>query len=194
MNFEFPIQVIGDVDTNILTLVNNKLIDYESKSQYIFQYQNWSRLDSYNNPENLKLEDIIGDDIVNRVMSYFQNEVLYGWSLSYLPGNTKIADHVDRMMLHRLAKRIIVPVSNTPDVLNWHYSPDKISKRFYTLDYGKIYRLNTAATHGLVNNSKEPRRAVYFDIMPTRLFEKFKDSFDIQKVILLNSTGEIHVL
>lgn len=194
MNFELPIKTIGKINTDILDEVNERLIQHESKSEYVFKYQNWQRLDSYNNPENFKLEDIVGSRIIESVMSYFPSEVLYGWSLSHLPGKTKILDHVDRMLLHRLAKRIIVPVSNTPDVLNWHYSSDRITKRYYTLDYGNIYRLNTAATHGLMNNNEQSRRAIYFDVMPKRLFDKFKDSFDIQKVILMNASGEIHVL
>lgn len=194
MWFEHPMSEIAPISTDILDEVNASMINYESKNQYEFNYQNWERLDSYNNPSKIPLEQIVGQRIIDEVMSHFNDSMLFGWSLSYLPGKTKISDHVDRMMLHRLAKRIIVPVSNTPDVLNWHYSRDRITKRHYIFEYGKIYRLNTAVTHGLENYNSQPRRAIYFDVMPTRLYEKFKDNFEIEKVILLNASGEIHVL
>lgn len=194
MNFDLPMKVIAPISHTILNEVNNKLCEYESREEYIFKYKEWQRLDSYNNPKNHTLESIVGHNIVDEVMQHFTDSILYGWSISHLPGKAIISDHVDRMMLHRFAKRIIVPISNTPDVLNWHYSKDKITRRFYTLDYGKIYRLNTAVTHGLINNNTLPRRAIYFDIMPTRLNEKFKNHFDIQKVILIKASGEIHVL
>lgn len=194
MFFDLPIKTIGTIDHKILEKVNNLLIQYENSNNYVFEFQNWQRLDSYNNPKKFNLSDIVGQEIIDVVMKHFPKHMLYGWSLSYLPGKTKILDHVDRMMLHRFAMRIIVPVSDTPDVLNWHYSKDKITKRHYILDYGNIYRLNTAVTHGLENNNVNPRRAVYFDVMPQRLYEKFKDNFEIEKVILLNASGEIHVL
>lgn len=194
MYFNLPIKVIGTIDVSLLEQVHCRLIDHENNNNYIFKYENWERLDSYNNPAGFKLENIVGQEIIDIVMSHFPDSVLYGWSLSHLPGKTKISDHVDRMMLHRLARRIIVPVNDTPDVLNWHYSSDKVTKRYYTLEYGKIYRLNTAATHGLENNNINPRRAIYFDVMPVRLYEKFKNDFEIEKVILQKASGEIHVL
>lgn len=194
MYFEYPIKKIGTIDQSILHNVNQRLIEYETNNKYNFNYQDWQRLDSYNNPTGIQLADIVGHDIIKITMSLFTDHMLYGWSLSHLPAKTKVLDHVDRMMLHRLAQRIIVPVTDTPDVLNWHYSRDKVTKRYYTLDYGNIYRLNTAVTHGLENNNTQPRRAVYFDVMPIRLNNKFKDNFEIQKVILLNASGEIYVL
>lgn len=194
MWFDLPMAVIGDIDTSILDDVNNRMIQYETNNKYVFNYKDWERLDSYNNPTGIKLEEIVGNKIIDTVMSHFPGHTLFGWSLSHLPGKTKIDDHVDRMMLHRLAKRIIVPVNDTRDVLNWHYSGNKVTKRYYIFNYGKIYRLNTAATHGLENNNTVPRRAIYFDVMPTRLYEKFKNNFEIEKVILVNASGEIHVL
>ena len=194
MNFELPIKKIGTVPVPMLERALQGMLDYEKQNQYQFEFEDWRRLDSYNNPQNIQLADIAGQLLIDHVMSHFHNHVLYGWSLSYLPGKTRVVDHVDRMMLHRLAQRIIVPVNNVPDVLNWHYERDRITKRFYTLDYGNIYRLNTAATHGLENFNEQARRAVYFDVMPVRLYEKFQDNFEIQKVILLKSTGVIHVL
>lgn len=194
MYFKLPIKKISAIDTGILDQVNQRLIEHENNVEYTFKYQDWLRLDSYNNPENFTLQSIVGEQIINEVMKHFPDSVLFGWSLSHLPGKITINDHTDRMMLHRLARRIVVPVTNTPDVLNWHYSPDKITKRFYMLEYGNIYRLNTAATHGLVNNNTETRRAIYFDVMPTRLYDKFKDSVDITQVILMNASGTINVL
>ena len=187
-------QQIAKISTDILDRANHRLVEHENKNEYVFKYKDWLRLDSYNNPENLTLDSIVGKEIIDEVMSHFQNSVLYGWSLSHLPGKTKIDDHVDRMLLHRLAKRIIVPISNTPNVLNWHFSRDKITKRYYTFEYGNIYRLNTSATHGLVNNNNESRRAIYFDIMPCRLYDRFKDDTDIEKVILIKASGITHVL
>ena len=197
MYFELPMKLIGSIDCRLLDYANSKMIEFEQSNKYIFKYQNWHRLDSYNNPNSVQLNDIIGNDFIDAVMSYFPGQMLYGWSLSHLPAKTKILDHVDRMLLHRLAQRIVVPVTNTPDVLNWHYSNDKITKRFYMFEYGHIYRLNTSMTHGLSNNNSQPRRAVYFDVMSTRLYEKFKDNYEIEKVILFNSStehGALHVL
>lgn len=185
---------IAAIDHGILDRSNQRLIERENKKEYVFKYKDWLRLDSYNNPENLSLESIVGQEIIDEVMQHFPGSMLYGWSLSHLPGKTKIDDHVDRMMLHRLARRIIVPISNTPNVLNWHYSRDKITRRHYMFDYGNIYRLNTAATHGLVNNNEMPRRSIYFDVMPNRLYERFKDNSDIEQVILMKSSGVTHVL
>lgn len=194
MWFEHPIKEIGLIDTGLLENVNARMCAHEDQNKYVFKYEDWERLDSYNNPSGITLASIVGQEIIDTVMAHFKNHILYGWSLSHLPGKAKISDHVDRMLLHRLAMRIIVPVTNTPDVLNWHYARDKMTKRFYILDYGKIYRLNTAATHGLENNNINPRRAIYFDVMPERIYHKFKNNFEIEKVILLKSSGEKHVL
>lgn len=194
MYFDLPMKIIASINNEILDRANQRLIEHENKKEYVFKYKDWLRLDSYNNPENLTLDSIVGQEIIDEVMKHFSDSTLFGWSLSHLPGKTKIDDHVDRMMLHRLARRIIVPISNTPNVLNWHYSSDKITKRYYTFDYGHIYRLNTSSTHGLVNNNSLPRRAIYFDVMPTRLYNKFKDDPDIEKVILMKASGIIYVL
>lgn len=194
MNFDSPMKVISPIDNNILDVAHQRLVDYENKNEYVFKYKSWLRLDSYNNPENRTLDSIVGSEIIDAVMKHFPDSVLYGWSLSHLPGKTKVDDHVDRMLLHRLAKRIVVPINKIPDVLNWHYSKDKTTKRYYTFDYGNIYRLNTAATHGLVNNNDMARRAIYFDVMPSRLYNRFKDNLDIQNVILAIASGITHVL
>lgn len=194
MYFDLPFKRIGSVPVPLLEHALHGMFEYENHNEYKFEYENWKRLDSYNNPLGIKLQDIAGQELIDHVMSHFKDHMLYGWSLSYLPSKTRVVDHVDRMMLHRLAQRIIVPVNDVPDVLNWHYCDDRQTKRFYTLDYGYIYRLNTAATHGLENNNTQPRRAIYFDVMPTRLYEKFQDNYEIQKVILLKATGVIHVL
>jgi hypothetical protein len=194
MYFSLPVQQIGTISTELCERVNQRVSQWESNARYKFKYEDWQRLDSYNNPENFQLTDIVGEEICTHVMSYFPGQMLYGWSISYLPGKTKILDHVDRMLLHRFAKRIIVPLNNTSEVLNWHYSDDKDTKRYYTLDLGNIYRLNTAATHGLMNQSENPRRAIYFDVMDVRVYEKFKDHPDINQVILMKAAGVIHVL
>jgi hypothetical protein len=96
------------------------------------------------------------------------------------------------MFFHRIAKRIIVPITDTPDILNWHWQ-DNDTKRYYFLEYGNIYRLNTAYTHGLQSYSKQVRRAVYFDVIEPRLYNKFKQHPDILKVITARASGEKYV-
>lgn len=194
MNFELPCMHIGSVPLGLLEPLEDRVIEFEKKDAYNFKFGDWRRIDSYHNPDNHKLEDIVGQDIVDYVMSFFKDEILFGWSVSYLPEKSTVVDHVDRMLFHRFAKRIIVPITKQSDVLNWHYSRDKTTKRFYFFEYGNIYRLNTAATHGLKNSGDVPRRAIYLDVMERRLYEKFKTHNDILKVILVNATGDIHVL
>jgi hypothetical protein len=193
MFFKGYYQVAGKLDTALLEQVNANIVAFEQKQAYNFQHGEWLRLDSYYNPENHKLEDIAGTEIINSVKSMFPEDELFGWSVSYLPGNSDVVDHVDRMLFHRLAKRVIVVTTDTPDVLNWHWHSDK-TKVNYLLEYSNVYRLNTAITHGLKNNNTENRRAVYFDMMPTRLYEKFKSHPDIVTVILADAVGEKHVL
>lgn len=194
MNFELPCKQIGPVPLELLEPLEDRVIEFEKKDAYNFKFGDWRRIDSYHNPENHKLEEIVGQEIVDHVMSFFNDEVLFGWSLSYLPEKSSVVDHVDRMLFHRFAKRIIVPITKQSDVLNWHYSSDKTTKRYYFFEYGNIYRLNTAATHGLKNSGDTPRRAIYLDVMERRLYEKFKTHNDMLKVILVNASGDIHVL
>lgn len=111
-----------------------------------------------------------------------------------MPEKSNIIDHVDRMLFHRFAKRIIVPITKHSDVINWHYSKDRVTRRYYFFEYGNIYRLNTAFTHGLKNSGPNARRAIYMDVMDRRLYEKFKSHVDILKVILVDASGEKHVL
>lgn len=193
MFFKGHYQVIGKVEPQLLEQVNANIVAFEQKQAYNFKHGEWLRLDSYYNPENHRLEDIAGIEIINQVTAMFPDDMLFGWSVSYLPGKSDVVDHVDRMLFHRLAKRIIVTTTNTPDVLNWHWHSDKMRIN-YLLEYGNVYRLNTALTHGLKNNNLENRRAVYFDMMPTRLYEKFKSHPDIVSVILADAIGEKHVL
>lgn len=198
MYFKLPYTKLADAPLKLLQTSEAKLISHETASTsedniYKFSFRDWQRLDSYNNPQNVRLEDAIDPELVTFAMGLFPTEHLYGWSLSFLPANTAIADHVDRMLLHRFCKRVIIPLSTTPDVLNWSYERDRTTKRFYTLDYGGVYRLNTAITHGLYNNSNLPRRAVYLDIIDDRLYNRFKNHPEMQKVILANALGEIYV-
>lgn len=193
MFFKGYYQVAGKLDATLLEQVNANIIAFEQQQAYNFKHGEWLRLDSYYNPENYKLEDIAGTEIIDSVKSMFPEDELFGWSVSYLPGKSDVVDHVDRMLFHRLAKRVIVVTTDTPDVLNWHWHSNK-TKVNYLLEYGNVYRLNTAITHGLKNNNVENRRAVYFDMMPKRLYEKFKSHPDIVSVILADAVGEKHVL
>lgn len=194
MNFKHPYEVIASISKEMLKDVEQKIIDFESNDAYNFKHGDWERIDSYYNPEGWDLEKIVGPDFIRYVTGLFPEDHFFGWSLSYLPPKKDVIDHADRMLFHRFAKRIIIVVSETPDVLNWHYSSDKETKRPYLLEYGKIYRLNTAVTHGLKNFSSLERRAIYVDMMPKRLYEKLKDHPDILKVILMNASGERYVL
>lgn len=186
-------QLIGQVDKTLLEQVNSNIKIFEEKQAYNFQHGEWLRLDSYHNPENYKLEDIAGSEIINAVTAMFPEDELFGWSVSYLKGKSEVVDHADRMMFHRLAKRVIVLVNDVPDVLNWHwFSTD--TRVNYLLEYGNVYRLNTSITHGLKNNNSDNRRAIYFDMMPKRLYNKFKSHQDIVSVILADAVGEKYVL
>lgn len=193
MFFQGYYQVAGKIDATLLEQVNANIVAFEQCQAYNFKHGEWLRLDSYFNPENYKLEDIAGPEIINTVTAMFPGDTLFGWSVSYLPGKSDVVDHIDRMLFHRLAKRVIVITTDTSDVLNWHWHSDK-TKVNYLLEYGNVYRLNTAITHGLKNNNTENRRALYFDMMPTRLYEKFKSHSDIVSVILSDAVGEKHVL
>ena len=186
-------QLIGQVDKTLLEQVNSNIEIFEEKQAYNFQHGEWLRLDSYHNPENYKLEDIAGSEIINAVTAMFPEDELFGWSISYLKGKSEVVDHTDRMMFHRMAKRVIVLVNDVPDVLNWHWF-SKDTRVNYLLEYGNVYRLNTSITHGLKNNNSNNRRAIYFDMMPKRLYDKFKSHQDIVSVILSDAVGEKYVL
>jgi hypothetical protein len=186
-------QLIGQVDKTLLEQVNSNIEIFEEKQAYNFQHGEWLRLDSYHNPENYKLEDIAGSEIINAVTAMFPEDELFGWSISYLKGKSEVVDHTDRMMFHRMAKRVIVLVNDVPDVLNWHWF-SKDTRVNYLLEYGNVYRLNTSITHGLKNNNSNNRRAIYFDMMPKRLHDKFKSHQDIVSVILADAVGEKYVL
>lgn len=192
MNFNRPYQHIGSVPKELLVNALQGIVDLESKQGYNFKFGQWLRLDSYHNPDNYQLADIAGQELIDHVMSYFPDNKLFGWSISYLPGMGDVIDHADRMFFHRLAKRIIIPVSDTPDILNWHWQ-DQHTKRFYFFEYGNVYRLNTAYTHGVKSFNKEIRRAIYLDVIDNRLYDKFKDHPDIVKVILGKASGEKYV-
>jgi hypothetical protein len=192
MNFNRPYKHIGTVPTELLVKAHQGIVDLENKQGYNFKFGEWLRLDSYHNPENYQLADIAGQDLIDQVMSFFPNNQLFGWSISYLPGLGEVVDHADRMFFHRLAKRIIIPVSDTPDILNWHWQ-DQHTKRYYFFEYGNIYRLNTAYTHGVRSHNKEIRRAIYLDVIDNRLYDKFKNHPDIVTVILGKASGEKYV-
>ena len=194
MNFGLPYAKIGTVPVPMLEHADDLIKNFESNHAYNFKLNEWLRIDSYKNPENFQLQDLIGPNLQNYVQQFFPDHTLYGWSVSHLPAKSDIVDHADRMLFHRFAKRIIVITSNNKDVLNWHWATDKKTKRPYIFEYGNIYRLNTSVTHGVKNFSAQDRRGVYFDMMPTRLYEKFKNHSDILKVILTNATGEKYVL
>ena len=194
MNFDLPYFKVGSVPVTMLEQADALIKNFENNHEYNFKFGDWRRIDSYNNPGNFQLSDLIGPDLQSHMQLFFPNHVLFGWSLSHLPAKTGIIDHADRMLFHRFAKRIIVITSQNKDVLNWHWAKDKLTKRPYVLDSGHIYRLNTAVTHGVHNHSNEDRRGVYFDMMPTRLYEKFKNHNDIMTAILTNATGEKYVL
>jgi hypothetical protein len=194
MNFSLPYFKVGPVPITMLEQTDELIKSFETNHEYNFKLKDWLRIDSYNNPNNFQLTDLIGHDLQNHVMKFFPDHKLFGWSISHLPAKKDIIDHADRMLFHRFAKRIIVITSKNKDVLNWHWAADKKTKRPYIFDYGNIYRLNTAVTHGVHNYSNEDRRGVYFDMMPTRLYEKFKNHNDLLKVILTNATGEKYVL
>jgi len=192
MNFNAPYREIGTVPPALLNKALDGIIDLENKKGYNFKFGEWLRLDSYKNPDNYQLADIVGQELIDKVMSYFPEEVLFGWSVSHLPPLKEVVDHVDRMFFHRIAKRIIIPVSDTPDILNWHWQDYK-TKRNYFFDYGHIYRLNTAYTHGLRSYNKNVRRAVYLDVIEPRLYDKFKSHSDMLKVITENAIGVKYV-
>ena len=193
MFFQGYCQLIGSVDKKLLSQTNNRIQTFEQGRAYNFKHGEWLRLDSYHNPENHKIENIAGSDIVHAVTAMFPEDELFGWSISYLPGKNEVVDHTDRMMFHRLAKRVIVVVNDVPDVLNWHWKSNTL-KVNYLIEYGNVYRLNTAITHGLINNNTESRRAIYFDMIPKRLHRKFKSHADILTVILADAVGEKYVL
>jgi hypothetical protein len=192
MNFDRPYQDLGTVPVTLLEQALKGVIDLETKQGYNFKFGEWLRLDSYNNPNNYQLADIAGQELINHVMSLYPGEILFGWSISHLPPKKDVIDHVDRMFFHRIAKRIIVPISNTPDILNWHWQ-DNNTKRNYFFDYGHVYRLNTAYTHGVKSFNKEVRRAIYFDIIEPRLYNKFNQHPDMLKVITANASGVKYV-
>ena len=193
MFFSGYYQLIGRVDKTLLEQVNSNIEVFEQKNAYNFKHGEWLRLDSYHNPENYKLENIAGSEIINKVTAMFPEDELFGWSVSYLKGKSEVVDHTDRMMFHRLAKRVIVLVNDVPDVLNWHWFSND-TRVNYLLEYGDVYRLNTSITHGLKNNNNDNRRAIYFDMMPKRLYNKFKSHQDIVTVILADAVGEKYVL
>jgi hypothetical protein len=194
MNFNLPYMKIGKVPEPIVEQADDLIKNFEKNNSYNFKLKDWLRLDSYHNPLNFKLADLVGQELIDIVTSHFPDHTLYGWSVSHLPAKGQIIDHADRMMFHRFAQRIIVLTSKAKDVLNWHWASDRETKRYYIFETGNIYRLNTAVTHGVKSFSDEDRRGVYLDIMPTRLYEKFHNHPDILKVILTNATGEKYVL
>lgn len=193
MNFKYPLQKICTIPMELVQETDKLISDFERLKEYNFKLEDWLRLDSYFNPNNISLENVIGSKILNYLLEYFPDDKLFGWSISHLPEQGSVVDHCDRMLFHRFAKRIIVVTSDTPDVLNWHYSNDRATKIPYVLERGNAYRLNTAFTHGLKNFSNQQRRGFYLDLMPNRLFEKFNSHPDILKVIVSNSTGEKYV-
>ena len=194
MNFNRVYKTIGPVPMTLLAQADAGIDAFEKRDAYNFKHGEWLRLDSYHNPDNYQLADIVGQELIDHVMSYFPGEVLFGWSVSHLPPMQTIVDHADRMFFHRLAKRIIVPISNADDILNWHWNRDRQTKLPYTFPLGHVYRLNTSVTHGVQSFNKQARRAVYFDVMESRLYDKFKGHADIVTVILANAVGEKYVL
>lgn len=192
MNFNLPMRHIGTVPRPLLERALAGVEELEQQKGYNFKFGEWLRLDSYHNPEGYELGHIAGQELIDHVMSYFPGDILFGWSVSYLPAEAAVIDHADRMFFHRIAKRIIVPITDTPDVLNWHWNKDG-TKRNYFFEYGNIYRLNTAYTHGVKSFNKNIRRAIYFDVMEKRLHDKFISHPDIVKVILANASGEKYV-
>lgn len=193
MFFKGTCRLEGSLDEQLISSAEAQLIKFESNLIYNFSYKDWQRLDSYHNPSAHNLTDIVGEELVGAILQIFPSHKLFGWSISSVPAGTLISDHTDRLMLHRLAKRIIVPLTDTHSCQNWHWSTPDLRIN-YTLNRGGVYRLNTAITHGLKNNGTEPRRAVYFDMMPTRLYDKFNTHADITSVILANATGSKYVL
>lgn len=194
MNFNGYYEKIGTIDKDILQQAEKNISEFEELKAYNFKHGEWLRLDSYRNPDNHLLENIIGSELVDIVKAMFPEDEHFGWSVSHMPGNSTVVDHADRMFFHRIAKRIIVCVSDVPDVLNWHWSSDRHTNIPYVFEYGNVYRLNTAITHGVKNNNANHRRAVYFDMMPKRLYNKFNCHADILKVILADAVGEKYVL
>jgi hypothetical protein len=193
MNFKYPLQKICAVPRNLLESANLGIIDFEQNNNYEFKLEDWQRLDSYFNPKNKEIADIVGQDILDYLLQFFPDDILFGWSISKLPGGGEVVDHCDRMLFHRFAKRIIIVTSNTEDVLNWHWHSDRKTKIPYVLEYGNVYRLNTAYTHGLKNHSGKDRRGFYLDMMPSRLWEKFKEHPDLLKVIVKTATENRYV-
>lgn len=191
---KIPMQQLFTVPKEILNDARQKILNMEATEGYSFKLQAWKRVDSYafNSPPDLS--KYVGSDLVDYVISKFPDDVLFGWSLSLLPSKEKVIEHTDRMFFHRFAKRIIVPIDGTKDVLNWSYDNDKKTRRYYLMPEGFAYQLNTAITHGLSNNGPFDRRAVYFDMIDQRLNTKFSSHPDLKKVILQQNTGVIHVL
>jgi len=194
MYMHVPVKTLFEVSNLLSTDVEKRLVDLEANGLYNFKLGAWERVDSYGLSKAPKLSTVIGNELVNYVMKQFPGEHLFGWSLSMLPPGQQVLEHTDRMMFHRLARRVIVPVGPTKDVLNWSYASDKKTKRYYLLETGAAYQLNTAITHGLSNNGSLPRRAVYFDVIDERLYQKFISHPDIMCVILKQNTGAVHVL
>jgi hypothetical protein len=192
MNFDVPYKDLGTIPVTLLEQALKGVLDLETKQGYNFKFGEWLRLDSYHNPEKYQLTDIAGQGLIDHVMNFYPGEVLFGWSISHLPPEKEVIDHCDRMFFHRIAKRIIVPISNTPDILNWHWQ-DNNTKRNYFFEYGHVYRLNTAYTHGVKSFNKNVRRAIYFDIIEPRLYNKFKQHPDMLKVITANASGVKYV-
>ena len=117
MNFYLPVKEIGAISHDLLKTALSGVIDLENKKGYNFKFGEWLRLDSYNNPQNYTLADIVGQGLIDAVMNYFPGDHLFGWSISHLPPKKDVIDHCDRMFFHRIAKRIIVPITDTPDIL-----------------------------------------------------------------------------
>lgn len=194
MYMPLPVQQLFDVPRQLLDDALARILELEATKGYLFTLAAWKRVDSYAFSAPPPLTEYVGSPLVNHVMAQFPGEQLFGWSLSMLPAGERVPEHVDRMFFHRLAKRVIVPLGGTDDVLNWSYANDKKTKRYYLLPAGAAYRLNTAITHGLSNNGKVARRAVYFDIMEARLSSRFGAHPDLIKAILQQNTGVINVL
>lgn len=194
MYMPLPVQQLFDVSQPLLDDALKRILVLEANEGYSFTLDAWKRVDSYAQREPTPLSKYVGEPLVEHVLAQFPGERLFGWSLSMLPAGERVPEHVDRMFFHRLAKRIIVPLGGTDDVLNWSYTSDKRTRRYYLLPAGAAYRLNTAITHGLINNGKAARRAVYFDIIDARLSSRFGSHPDLMKAILQQNTGVINVL
>jgi hypothetical protein len=184
---------IASISTDLLETADDRIQNFEKENPYNFKFGDWLRLDSYNNPNNIKLDEVVGTEIISFIKKFFPDDEMFGWSISHLPAKTEIVEHTDRMLFHRIAKRIIIITNPVTDVLNWHVHKDANIIIPYIFEYGNIYRLNTAYSHGVKNNSDHNRRGFYIDMMPKRLYEKFNKHPDILTVILDNATGVKHV-